>query len=67
MGKREQVLSKEIALLYLQNEFADAPIRVTTILDNDRCWTGKVLLEMADENEEIQDFEYLKAIYGRQK
>lgn len=67
MKNSTMLLSKEIALLYLSNEFGNTPLKVTTILDNDGCWTGKVILESDPNFSELKtnDFEYLKNIYDR--
>ncbi len=64
MNQTVQILSKEIALLYLSNEFGNFPLKVTTVLDKNNCWTGKVILETADVKSKKQDFDYLKFIYG---
>lgn len=67
MKNEVMILSKEIALLYLSNEFGNAPLKVTTIFNEDECWTGKVILESNPNFTELKtnDFEYLKNIYDR--
>lgn len=71
MKEYTMILSREIALLYLTNEFPNHPLKVTTILSDEGIWTGKVILEDAislvtSDDFKLNDFEYLKNIYGRQ-
>ena len=62
---RKQTLSKTMALIYLFNEFGNVNLNVTTVLDENGCWTGKVILEQttepATDDVEMADF-YTKAI-----
>ena len=64
MKQNSMVLSKEIALLFLANEFSNSPLKVTTVLDDNNCWTGKVILEVASD-EKVENLKYLNNIYGR--
>lgn len=46
--ERVTYLSKDVALMFLHNEF-DAPVlKITTLLDEYDCWTGKILIENGD-------------------
>lgn len=49
----KKILSKIMALIYLYHEFGNVNIKVTTVLDSNNCWTGKVILEQT--NEEAKD------------
>lgn len=47
--KEIKILSKIMALIYLFYEFGNVNFKVTTILDDNGCWTGKVMLEQTEE------------------
>lgn len=53
-------LSKMMTLIYLFYEFGNGNLKVTTYLDDDGCWLGKVLIESTKENAkddlELADF-----------
>ena len=51
--KTTKFLSKIMALIYLFYEFGNGNLKVTTVLDNAGCWTGKVILE--ETTEEAKD------------
>ena len=48
--KKVKILSKIMALIYLFHEFGNVNLKVTTVLDNNSCWSGKVILEQTTEN-----------------
>lgn len=62
--ERVTYLTKDVALMYLFNEF-DAPnLKVTAYLDEYDCWTGKVLIENGDFESKIgKDDKELFAAY----
>lgn len=45
-----KILSKIMALIYLFHEFGNENLKVTTVLDENGCWVGKVVLERTTEN-----------------
>ena len=45
-----KILSKIMALIYLFHEFGNVNLKVTTVLDEEGCWTGKVILEQTLES-----------------
>ena len=45
-----KILSKIMALIYLFHEFGNVNLKVTTVLDEEGYWTGKVILEQTIEN-----------------
>lgn len=57
--KTEEIahLSKNLALMYLNNEFGSKAVKVTTYLNNS-CWTGKVLIEATDDDYGEDDAEF---------
>ena len=63
--KKIKILSKMMALIYIANEFGNGNLKVTTILDEDGMWQGKVILESTNESpkddEDMAEF-YIKAI-----
>ena len=48
--KKVKILSKIMALIYLFHEFGNVNLKVTTVLDDNGCWIGKVILEQTTEN-----------------
>lgn len=56
-----QVLSKETLLVYLINELGDGNFKVTTVLDENGCWTNKVIIE-GSTNENNEDNSYYKEL-----
>ena len=60
--KRVQILSKETLIAYLLNEFPrNTNLKVTTFLDDNNCWLGKVQIEISG-NPNNEDMEYFKCI-----
>ncbi len=63
--RKVKFLSKLMALIYLFHEFGNGNLKVTTVLDDEGCWVGKVILESTNEpavdDKEFADF-YTKAI-----
>lgn len=59
----KKVLSKEMALQYIYNEFGNVNLKVTTELTDDSIWTGKVILEETDETP--RDDEELAKFYSK--
>lgn len=57
----KKTYSKPTLITYLLNELGNGNFEVTTVLDENGCWTGKVIIEQssADRND---DAEYYKAI-----
>lgn len=59
--KHEIVLTKETLITYLLNELSGAVThKVTTYLDENGCWIGKLKIESS--NEPNQDCKYYKAL-----
>lgn len=64
--KKVQLLDKNTLLVYLINELSAAQTwEVTTILDDDGCWTGQVLLKEAGTAEPKDIENYYKKIAER--
>ena len=57
----KNILSKETLLTYLINELSSGNYEVTTHLDNQGCWIGKVTIEISGK-EENNDNDYYKAL-----
>ena len=68
--EEKQILSKLMTLIYLFNEFGNVNLEVTTVLDKEGCWTGKVILEQttqpAVDDLQMADF-YTKVICEKLK
>lgn len=58
MKKKIKILSRLMALLYLYNEFGKQNLKVTTYLDEDGCWVGKVLIEVTEEKLGADEMEF---------
>lgn len=43
------ILDKNTLLVYLINELGDHPWKVTTVLDDNGCWTAHLILEGTEE------------------
>ena len=59
--KDVEILSKETLLVYLINELSGGNHKVTTHLDKDGCWVGKIEIEVSYE-EENDDKKYYKEL-----
>lgn len=59
--EHEMVLTKETLITYLLHELSGADThKVTTYLDENGCWIGKLKIESS--NEPNQDSKYYKAL-----
>ncbi len=68
--KDVKILSKEMALFYLYHEFGNVNLKVTTDLNENGTWTGKISLEETKEPpKDDKDFLtfYLKAFEQEKK
>lgn len=65
MGKTDvMILDKNTLLVYLINELGDHSWKVTTVLDDNGCWTAHLILEGTEE--EPKDIEnYYKNLIQR--
>lgn len=65
MGKTDvMILDKNTLLVYLINELGNHPWKVTTVLDDNGCWTAQLILEGTEE--EPKDIEkYYKNLSQR--
>lgn len=64
-NERVQYLSKEMLITYLYNELGNSTVKVTTHLDKQNCWTGKISMEVVHgtpkDDRELAEF-YLKIL-----
>jgi hypothetical protein len=56
--KNITTLSKETLLVYLINELSKGNFKVTTHLDENGCWVGKIDIEVSHEEENNDDDYY---------
>lgn len=49
MKNRVEILSQFMTFMYLNYEFGPRNFKITTVLDDNNCWTNKVILEATDE------------------
>lgn len=50
-------LDKDTLLVYLINELSpNVNYKVTTILDDNRCWTGKVNIEISQDKSNVGEY-----------
>lgn len=62
--KSEMILDKNTLLVYLINELGNQSWKVTTVLDDNGCWTAHLIIEGT--NEKPKDIEnYYKSIAKR--
>lgn len=59
--KSVNILSKETLLTYLINELSSSNYQVTTHLDKDGCWIGKIEIEISGKKEN-DDNDYYRAL-----
>lgn len=63
--RKTRYLSKIMTLIYLFHEFGNGNLKVTTVLDDNGCWVGKVILEStnkpAEDDKEMAEF-YTEAL-----
>ena len=48
MNSKKMILDKNTLLVYLINELGNNSVEVTTILDEDGCWTGHLVIKETD-------------------
>lgn len=64
---RVEIYDKNTLLVYLINELSDqCNYRVTTVLNKDECWTGKVIIEETTQEHESEKY-YLALAEGMKR